>query len=224
MVTNNAQQKKSTSWGIIILALIIFWPVGLFLLYRKLSGDKVAALKNSKILNILGWVFAAFAVIYVIMAITGNIETKDGSSVVGPLIVALVFYGGGGAFMIATAKKMKINADKLKKYIEIVINNNQTSIDNIAAAVPVRYEEAMKDLQKMIDNGYFENAYIDVSEREIVLTNKKTEREYPTSNVQMDGHINKPQIKVVVCRSCGANNKVVKGQVSECEYCGSLLK
>lgn len=224
MATNNLQQKKSTSWGVIILLLILFWPVGLFLLYRKLSGDKVAALKNSKILNILGWVFAACAVIYVLMAITGNVETKDGSSIVGPLIVALVFYGGGGAFMISTAKRMKINADKLKKYIEIVINNNQTSIDNIAAAVSVSYEEAMKDLQKMIDNGYFENAYIDISEREIVLTNKKMEQEYSTSKVQMDGHVNEPQTKVVACRSCGANNKVIKGQVSECEYCGSLLE
>jgi hypothetical protein len=82
-----------------------------------------------------------------------------------------VFYGGGGVFMIYIAKKMEINAEKLKKYIAIVINNNQTSIDIIAAAVPV----------------------------------------------------DEPQIKGSICRSCGANNKVVKGQICECEYCGSLL-
>jgi hypothetical protein len=223
MTTNNIQEKKSTSWGVIILLLIFFWPVGLFLLYRKISGDKAAALKNSKILNILGWVFAASAVIYVIMAITGNVEINNGSSVVGTLIVGLVFYGGGGALMIYIAKKMEINAEKLKKYIAIVINNNQTSIDNIAAAVPVSYEEATKDLQKMIDTGYFENAYIDVSEREIVLTNKKKEQKYSSSNVQVDGTVDEPQIKGAICRSCGANNKVVKGQICECEYCGSLL-
>jgi hypothetical protein len=224
MVTNNIQQKKSTSWGVVILLLIIFWPVGLFLLYRKITGDKAEALKNSKILNIFGGVFIAFAVIYLLMAITGNAKTKDGSSDLGSLMVAFVFFGGGGAFMMYTAKKMKINAEKLKKYIAIVINNNEKSIDNIAAAMPTSYEQTTKDLQKMIDDGYFENAYIDVSNREIVLINKSNRQTNSTSNIQMNSHVNEPQINVVACRNCGANNKVVEGQVCECEYCGSILK
>jgi hypothetical protein len=224
MATNNVQQKKSTSWGVIILLLIIFWPVGLFLLYKKITGDKAEALKNSKILNTFGWVFMAFAIIYLFMIITGDAKTEGGSSAVGSLMVAFVFFGGGGAFMIYAAKKMKANAEKFKKYIAIVINNNETSIDNIAAAIPTSYEQATKDLQKMIDNGYFENAYIDVSNREIVLPNKSTVQTHSTSNVQMNSPVNEPQINAVVCRNCGANNKVVEGQVCECEYCGSMLK
>jgi len=218
------KEKKSTSWGVIILVLIIFWPVGLFLLYRKMTGDKAAALKNSKALNIMGWVFVALAIIYFFMAITGNLETDKGSSVVEPIMIALVFFGGGGAFMIYTANKMKVNAEKCKKYIAIVINNNETSIDNIAAAVHSSYEQTTKDLQKMIDNGYFENAYIDVSKREIVLPNKNPVQTHSISNIQMNSPVNEPQIKAVVCRNCGANNKVVEGQVCECEYCGSMLK
>jgi hypothetical protein len=224
MAANNVQQKKSTSWGVIILLLIIFWPVGLFLLYRKITGDKTEALKNSKIFNIFGWVFIAFAVIYLFMVITGNAKTEGGSSAVGSLMVAFVFFGGGGAFMIYTAKKMKVNAERLKKYIAIVINNNETYIDNIAAAVPSSYEQTTKDLQKMIDNGYFENAYIDVSKREIVLPNKNPVQTHSISNIPMNSPVNEPQIKAVVCRNCGANNKVVEGQVCECEYCGSVLK
>jgi hypothetical protein len=217
------KEKKSTSWGVIILFLIIFWPVGLFLLYRKITGDKSAALKNSKVLNIMGWVFVALAIIYIFMAITGNLETDKGSSVVELIMIILVFFGGGGAFMIYTAKKMKVNAEKCKKYIAIVINNNETSIDNIAAAVPSSYEQTTKDLQKMINNGYFENAYIDVSKREIVLPNKNLVQTYPISNIK-NSPVNEPQIKAVACRNCGANNKVVEGQVCECEYCGSMLK
>ncbi|GKX67678.1 hypothetical protein [Inconstantimicrobium mannanitabidum] len=223
-MANSVQENNSTSWKTIILLLIFFWPVGLILLYRKISIDKSATLKNSKTFNILGWVFVALSVISVLMILTGNLKTEDGSSTTGELMVALVFFGGGGAVMIYAAKKMKINAEKLKKYIAIIINNNQTSIDNIAAAVPISYEEAVKDLQKMIDNGYFEGAYIDVSNREIVLTNKKTKQNDFTSNVQMDGTANELQVKVVVCKSCGGNNKVVRGQVCECEYCGSLLE
>lgn len=223
-MTSYVKEKKSTSWGVIILVLIIFWPVGLFLLYRKITGDKAAALKNSKVLNIIGWVFVALAIIYIFMAISGDLKTDKGSSVLELIMIALVFFGGGGAFMIYTAKKMKVNAEKCKKYIAIVINNNETSIDNIAAAVHLGYEQTTKDLQKMIDNGYFENAYIDVSNREIVLPNKNPIQTHSISKIQRNPPVNQPQITAVVCRNCGANNKVVEGQVCECEYCGSMLK
>lgn len=33
----------------------------------------------------------------------------------------------------------------------------------------------------------------------------------------------KGKIQVVVCKNCGANNKIAKGSVCECEYCGSPL-
>ena len=218
------KEKKSTSWGLIIVVLIIFWPVGLFLLYGKITGDKAAALKNSKVLNIMGWVFVALAIMYLLMAITGNLKTENGSSAVESFMMAFVFFGGGGTFLIYIAKKMKVNAEKFKKYIAIVINNNETSIDNIAAAAPSSYEQTKKDLQKMIDNGYFESAYIDVSKREIILPNKNPVHTHSISNIQMNSPVNEPPIKAVVCRNCGANNKVVEGQVCECEYCGSMLK
>ena len=68
------------------------------------------------------------------------------------------------------------------------------------------------------------NAYIDVSNRGIVLPNKNSVHANSTPNIQMDSHVNEAQVKVVFCTNCGANNKVVEGKVCECEYCGSLLK
>lgn len=69
-----------------------------------------------------------------------------------------------------------------------------------------------------------DNAYIDGSNREIVLSNKNPVQTYSISNIQMNSPVNEPQIKAFVCRNCGANNKVIEGQVCECEYCGSILK
>jgi hypothetical protein len=46
--------KKNLSWGWIIFWIIIFWPVGIFFLFKKLNDDKTAILKNSKtVSNIL---------------------------------------------------------------------------------------------------------------------------------------------------------------------------
>lgn len=223
-MANTAQKKKQTSWGVIILFLVIFFPVGIFLIYTKITGDKEGELKNSKVLKNLGWVCVTFAVIYLIMIITGDVKTEDGTSAIGPLIVAFLFFGGGGVFMLHTSKKIRSKAEKVRKYIAIIMNNNQTSIDNIAAAVPICYEKAMIDLQKMIDDGYFENAYIDVSKREIVLPKKKNAQNCESPNVKNDCNVNESKIKIVVCKNCSANNKVVEGQICECEYCGSLIK
>lgn len=213
-----------TSWGIIILLLILFWPVGLYFLYKKVTGNKADALKNSKLLHNIGCVFVVFAFIYLLMILTGNATTEDDSSTAGSLYVAIAFFGGGGVFMIYTAKKIKANAEKSKKYIAIVVNNNKTAIDNIAAAIPTSYEQAVKDLQKMIDKGYFLNAYIDIAQREIVMPERRNTQLTEPQLYSQINVVDQPEMKVVICKNCGGNNKIVDGTVCECEFCGSLLK
>jgi hypothetical protein len=213
-------KPSSPSWAVVILLLIFFWPVGLFILYKKVTGDKTAALQNSKVLNTVGWVFAVFAVIYILMAVSGEMKASDA-------FCAFAFFGAGGALMIYGAKRMKKNAEKLKKYISIVINNNQTSIDNIAAAIPTDYEQAKKDLQKMIDNDYFQGAYIDTANREIVLPKRENSQSTNMSgnNIQHENRdMGQLRFKVVICKNCGANNKIAEGKICECEYCGSPLQ
>lgn len=206
------ENKKSMSWGIVILVLIFFWPVGVYLLYRKLTSDRAAALKNSKILRNVGFVFLGFAVIYIFMGISGQMDDAW---------TAAIFFGGGGAVLVYAAKRLKMTGEKFKKYINIVINNSETSIDNIAAAIPISYDKAAKDLQEMIDKGYFPSAYIDASNREIILPGhikQKSER-----NKSVNNNNQQAKVKSVVCKNCGGNNEVIEGEVCECEYCGSPI-
>ncbi|MCI6277656.1 MAG: hypothetical protein MR639_13125 [Clostridium sp.] len=121
---------------------------------------------------------------------------------------------------------MQIQGEKFKKYISIVINNKETSIDNITAYMNISCEEVVRDLQTMIDKGYFLNAYVDLSSREFAIRT----REYEPINVNGSSSLNevqeeKPKMKVVVCRNCGGNNTntILEGEVSECEFCGSPL-
>jgi len=131
------------------------------------------------------------------------------------MIAAAIIFDGGGVLVNWFARKTKREGERYKKYISLIVNQSQTSIDNIASAVGVTYEAAAKDLQKMIDAGYFVGAYIDVSQREIVLA-KPAQASAGSSVVQV-------QERVVTCGSCGANNRVM-GQIGECEYCGSHLQ
>lgn len=66
-------QKKSASWGAITLWLIFFFPVGIFLIIKKVTNEKFSYIKNGKALKNLGIVLMCFGAIYLIMSITDDV-------------------------------------------------------------------------------------------------------------------------------------------------------
>ena len=185
------------SWPVIIALLIFFWPVGIYLLYKKAQSDKKTALTASKILKILGNVFIVFGIVTLI-------------------VVVGIFYLILGIWLKKFAKKLLVSAENVKKYLAIVVNGNVRQLDSISAAVGKPYDKVKEDLQKLIDDGYLKNAYINESTREIVLAQ-------PAASAQASfGAGVGVATRIVTCPCCGANNTVV-GATGECEYCGSPL-
>lgn len=107
-----------------------------------------------------------------------------------------------------------MKCQKTQKYIDLVIKQKLTAIENIAAAIPTGYEIAEYDLQKIIDQGLLTDAYIDRTNREIIL------KEKPSKLTQIDQAAKRP----VTCRNCGATISIAVGETDECEYCGSLIE
>lgn len=202
-------EKKGTSWGWIIFWLIIFWPIGLFLVINKFSTDKSALMSGKTgLLSVIGWILTVIGVIGFYS------ELSDGLSGSG-ILLALLFLGGG-VLLLRKVSKTKKTAIKYKKYIDIVVNQNVQSIENVASAVGSSYDDVAKDLQNMINIGYLKDAFIHHGNREIVL--KQRETVVYTQNAVFGQSA--PQTKATRCPGCGANNVVVVGRVSECEYCG----
>lgn len=198
----------------------LFFPIGIWMLVKKMTDEKFNYIKNGKSLKILAWVLIGFAVIYLIMGITGDLETEDGSSIVGGVIMMLMIFGGGGAFALYKAHSYIKKGTKYNRYISIINSSNNTLIDNIAAAYPTSFEQAAKDLQSMLDDGYFMNAYVDLNRRELIMPPKTA-----TVNVAVNQSTSPSygQTTSVKCKNCGATNTVVPGTENECEYCGSPL-
>ena len=44
------------SWPIIIIALILFWPVGILLIVWRATKDRKTAMRAGKLLSVLGFV------------------------------------------------------------------------------------------------------------------------------------------------------------------------
>jgi hypothetical protein len=205
-------EKKGTSWGWIIFWLIIFWPVGLILVIKKLATDK-AALMSGKTgaLLVIGWILVIIGGIAFLALIS---EPNNG----GPTFFMLLILAGGIA-LLSKASKTKKTARKYKKYIDIAVNQNVRSIDNIASAVGLSYAVVSKDLQNMINIGYLKDAYIHQGNREIVLK----QREYAVYAQPSVAGQAAPQTVAARCPGCGANNVVTVGSVAECEYCGNAI-
>ena len=169
---------------------------------------KVFSSVMTTMLSISGWfliVFGGFGFIGISFDTTIDSETLTA----GLILTSIMAIGGVG--LLRKAAKKRKNAKKYRMYIDIVVNQDIHSIDSIAEAVDLPCEAVKKDLQEMIDMGYFKNAYINHGNREISL--KK--REAPKQAVA--------QTKTTRCPGCGANNVVTTGMTTECEYCGTKI-
>lgn len=69
-------QKKSFSWAIIILMFFLFFPVGIYMLVKKMIDEKFNYIKNGNSLRVLGWILIGFAAIYLISGLTGDFKLK----------------------------------------------------------------------------------------------------------------------------------------------------
>ncbi|MBC2579427.1 hypothetical protein [Clostridium sp. DJ247] len=208
----NPKPEWWLSWPAIIIICIVFWPVGLFLIWKRTTIDKKAALFSGRAIGIFGWISLSFALLGFLVSISEGFESDD--------VTAILFFLLAGIGLVILGKKIKNNANKSKKYISIIVNDGVIDIDNIAAAIPTSYENAIKDLQKMIDKGFFEGAYINESVRQIVIPRKHQEPLYNQSN-NADQSI---RMQIVTCKGCGAHNSIATGTVGECEFCGSKIE
>lgn len=208
------------SWPAVILALWLFWPVGIFLLIKKLSRDKKAAMGAGKLIGGFGIAAYCIAGIGLFASISNLLAGKV--FMTGEDIVMILFFGGAGFALRKIAKKIKSEAESVKQYLSIIVNGGVRQLDTIASTTGKSYDVVHKDVKKMIEKGYLKNAYIDEGMREVVLPSsapaaQNTATAVPTANAAP------VQTKIVACPCCGANN-TIQGETGECEYCGSPLK
>lgn len=199
------------SWPVIILALCIFWPVGIFLIIKRVSVDKKTAMGAGKLIGGIGIASYCIAGIGFVACLSDGFGSDD--------IGMILFFGIAGFALQKVSQKIKSEAEDVKKYLSVIVNGNERQIDVIASSMGKSFDVAKNDIQKLINKGYLKNAYINEGTREIVLPNIIQEQSGEMTNASS---VN-VETKIVACPCCGANNTVV-GDMGECEYCGSPLK
>ena len=213
-------EKKPIAWGWVIVCLLVFWPIGLVLLIVKLNVDKNAMLNSGKTAKIVAFIIMAIGVLGLIETFRRNPYMVDNIfAALIPTVIMLTLFGGGALWVYDIGKNAELASIRYKKYIEQIVNRGQTSLITISSFTNEPYDMVVRDLEHLIQVGYFKGAHIDTYRREIILA-QSVPQPMPAPNVQPAYPI---QERVVVCNSCGAHNRVI-GQVGRCAYCDSHLQ
>jgi hypothetical protein len=210
---------KRTSGWVVFLWFIFFFPLGIYFLHRRLTEDKTESLRNSKIVNVLGWILVSLGVLYLCLLFTPN---NIAQGLTGVMIAAVFLFGifiAPGLRVLYGARKMKIKGMRYNRYYHI-INGSVSSIAEIARSAAVPLKVAVTDIQEMLGSGFFPGAYIDLNRQEIILPGSRNNIHSVNLN-QANQKVNRK--KAINCPNCGANGVVTEGTVTECEYCGTPL-
>ena len=208
------KEKKSSGWVAVVVWLILFWPVGLILLFKKFH-DKTALMSGmTTVASTVAWILIAFSALMLL----SNIGRLTEDAYVSLIFVAWLT---GGILILLKVRKSKAKAAQYKKYLNVIVNAGERSIDNIAGALSVPYDDAHRDIKAMIDDGFLHGAYIHEGNRAVVLSQDILAQQ--AVYVSPGQGVAPPQPRTVRCSGCGANNVVTGGKITECEYCATPL-
>lgn len=161
----------------------------------------------------------------VLLGITGFC-TEIGKFDAMDIFLTIFFIGVGFLLIYFSVKKKKL-IKNFKIYVQKLSSDPTGSISSLASAAGTSPDVVKKNLENMISKKFFVNAYVDIERNCIVFpssNNVNASTNNTQSNVQQN--TSQPEIEyvTVTCKSCGGINKIIKGKVAECDFCGSPIR
>lgn len=151
------------SWIVIIICLNVFFPLGLYLLVKKLMGDYGHKGNNTKKVVKSSYPLLIAGVVLLIYSM--NRLSFDSVTVV--IGIGLLLTGLG---MRAAGAITRYRERTFKKYRAVIGSRPSVAIAEIASVMAVSLPRATRELQMMIDGDELPvGAYIDMSRNELVI-------------------------------------------------------
>ncbi len=166
-------------------------------------------------LKYLGWFFAFDGVCLLINSLANSGSSGDEALCNGFLIGGIFTLGIGVACLLSHRRSSRLLAD-FRKYNAILASDPVKTIYRIAEMTGETVENVRKNVNRMIEKGYFVNAYIDQSGR-IVLADREKMNDVVANNDDRKDFV------TITCPSCGGVNRLAKGQIGKCEFCGAYI-
>lgn len=212
----NNNQAWYYSWWAILIAFIVFWPVGIGLLILKNKNDKQSVFLGTT--DKKKYIIVGAALIFV------GFSTFSNSIMMGLFMIA------GGIALILYAEQLKRRAERNRQYIELIANRGETSMDKIANTCNIQYDVVVKELRTLVNRNILKNAIIDETYRTITVRRETAPQNNTFENVfteagiesQPAGTVENEQV-TCTCPGCGAKVVLTRGTTENCEYCDTPI-
>lgn len=213
---NNNAYPWYLSWPVIILVFIFFWPASLALIYLRTQHGRQGA-----------FAAASNKSLYMIM---GGLLTILGLAMVGDSTWMGLFMIIGGGVMIGYANTLAKKAARNKSYIDLLVNQGETSVDKIASMLNVKYDVALQELKTMKSLGILKGAEINEATRSVTLAQVQNAAGNISQmvngvtgallgNASVDAASGAAVMTEGACPGCGAKYTGPKGSTVTCSYC-----
>lgn len=206
-MNNNQVQPWYYSWVTIIIALLFFWPIGIALIIMRSTSSKSSVFMGST--NKTKYYIGGGILILLGMSLFSSSKFMGFFMIVGG--IALIYYAG----------KLTKRAERNRKYIEYIVNQDETSLDKIANMCNIQYDTVVKEISQLIKLGVLKNATIDESYRTISIVKAAA----PTASRALESFAEafaepaSSEVVVVKCPGCGAKLTLQRGTTVNCDYC-----
>lgn len=192
---------KPLYWGFVVMFLLLLYPMGLFFMIRKVHHEKTRYFDNGVNMIITGGFFAGVTLpIAVLLSYPWhNLSRENIMVVLLPLMVALF-----GVILIIAGTILRRKGRTNEEYMSLIVNERITNIREIAKRERATYAKATEQIQKLIDAGFLDGAYIYHRDHEIIVP----------------GVSKKIALK---CESCGGTTVLYVNEKRECSYCGAEI-
>lgn len=169
---------------------------------------------------ILGFLITAFFAYAGVMAI---FDIKEAGIAT---MVAMWLFAYGGIYIIKSAQKRRKAMFSFKKYEHYFSDDFDASIEKLSEAVGENGEDVFENLEFMMDNNFIDNASINQKSSSIVFQfGNNSSNSSSCENKDKDKNKNRvPEFVAITCKNCGGINKILKGDVGECDFCGSPIQ
>lgn len=216
---DNNSQSWYCSWWAIIIAFIAFWPIGIVLLILRNSKNKQSVF--------LGSTSKKKYIIAGVLLILFGLSYFSNNAFMGLFMIV------GGIALIVYAEKLKKRGERNRKYIDLIVNQDETSLDKIANVCNIQYNTVVTELKQLIKINVLKNAVIDENYRTIIIQRAPVQQEnaFATfsnamgmgTQATMSAAPVQNEKVTCTCPGCGAKIIRVKGTTENCEYCDAPI-
>lgn len=166
MAVTQIGRKVNIPWAVVIVLLVVFFPAGLAVLYKKIASDS-SCTGGSALLIGLGVCCLGIIPALIWWSPAGESDMNGSQRVV--LFLAVALFAVTGVLSVVYGIRQFQRMRDYKRLTPFLLGHVTTSMESVAQELKMPYHVVSRKLQKLIDCGYLSNAYLNHTHRWFVF-------------------------------------------------------